>query len=153
MGFLLVETANFNMQIQNITRSSIARRARRIGRGGKRGTYSGKGIKGQKSRAGAKMRPAEREILKKIPKLRGYRFKSFRLQPATVTLFDLEKKFSNGDVVSPEILLNHKLIKRQRGRMPNRIKILGKGKLTKKLTFKNILFSKAVEKAISNLVA
>ena len=97
------------------------------------------------------MRPAEREILKKIPKLRGYRFKSFRLQPATVTLFDLEKKFSNGDVVSPETLLNHKLIKRQRGRMPNRIKILGKGKLTKKLVFKNVLFSKAVGKAVGSL--
>ena len=139
------------MQIHHITKPSTARNARRIGRGGKRGTYSGKGIKGQKSRAGAKMRPAEREILKKIPKLRGYRFKSFRLQPATVTLFDLEKKFSNGDVVSPETLLNHKLIKRQRGRMPNRIKILGKGKLTKKLVFKNVLFSKAVGKAVGSL--
>ncbi|MDP3725834.1 MAG: uL15 family ribosomal protein [bacterium] len=134
------------MQIHQISRPITARKARRIGRGGKRGTYSGKGIKGQKSRAGAKMRPAEREILKKIPKLRGYRFKSFRLQPETVTLVDLEKKFNNGDTVSPESLLKAKLIKRQRGRTPNRVKILAKGKLTKKLIFKNILFSKGVEK-------
>ena len=137
------------MQIHHITKPSTARSARRIGRGGKRGTYSGKGIKGQKSRAGAKMRPAEREILKKIPKLRGYRFKSFRLQPETVTISDLEKKYNNGDTVSPVSLLKHKLIKRQRGRMPNRVKILGKGKLTKKLIFKNILFSKSVGKAVS----
>lgn len=126
------------------------RRARRIGRGGKRGTYSGKGIKGQKSRAGAKMRPEMREILKKIPKLRGYRFKSFRLQPATVTVIDLERKFNDGDTVTPERLLAVKLITRQRGRIPNRVKILGKGKLTKKLIFKDMLFSKGVEKMVSS---
>ena len=137
------------MQIHDIAKPSTNRTARRIGRGGKRGTYSGKGIKGQKSRAGAKMRPAMREILKKIPKLRGYRFKPFRLQPETVTVADLEKKFNNGDIVSPKSLLNAKLIKRQRGRMPNRVKIIGKGKFTKKFTFKNILFSESVGKAIS----
>ena len=143
------ERLSYNMQIHHITKPSTNRAKRRIGRGGKRGTYSGKGIKGQKSRAGAKMRPAEREILKKIPKLRGYRFKSFRLQPETVTVADLEKKFNNGDVVSPESLLAAKLIKRQRGRMPNRVKIIGKGNLTKKFTFKNILFSESVGKAVS----
>ncbi|MEK7082714.1 MAG: uL15 family ribosomal protein [Patescibacteria group bacterium] len=138
------------MQIHQLTRNKkTMRSARRIGRGGKRGTYSGKGIKGQKSRAGAKIRPAEREILKKIPKLRGYRFKSFRLQPVTVTIVDLEKKFNNGDTVTPESLLAAKLIKRQNGRTPNRVKILGKGKLTKTFIFKNILFSKGVEKMIS----
>mgnify|MGYP001568539599 FL=1 len=135
------------MQIHQITKNKkIIRNARRIGRGGKRGTYSGKGIKGQKSRAGAKIRPAEREILKKIPKLRGYRFKAFRLQPATVTVLDLEKKYNDGDTVTPERLVAAKLITRQRGRIPNRVKILGKGKLTKKIIFKNILFSKGVEK-------
>jgi large subunit ribosomal protein L15 len=140
------------MQIHQLTRNKkTIRKARRIGRGGKRGTYSGKGIKGQKSRAGAKIRPAEREILKKIPKLRGYRFKSFRLQPVTVTVVDLEKKFNDGDTITPERLLAVKLITRQRGRMPNRVKILGKGKLTKKFIFKNILFSKGVKKAVASL--
>jgi large subunit ribosomal protein L15 len=47
---------------------------KRVGRGGKRGTYCGRGIKGQKARAGAKIRPALRDFIKKIPKLRGYRF-------------------------------------------------------------------------------
>ncbi len=142
---------NLNMQIHTIQKPISSRAARRIGRGGKRGTYSGKGIKGQKSRAGAKMRPAEREILKKIPKLRGYRFKSFRLQPETVTLFDIEKKFTNGDVVSPETLMRAKLIKRQRGRIPNRVKILAKGKLTKKFIFKDVLFSEGADKAVGSL--
>ncbi len=44
---------------------------KRIGRGGKRGTYSGKGIKGQKSRAGRKIRPAVRDLIQRTPKLRG----------------------------------------------------------------------------------
>ncbi len=139
------------MQIHQITKSAANRVARRIGRGGKRGTYSGKGIKGQKSRAGAKMRPAEREILKKIPKLRGYRFKSFRVQPVTVTLLALEKKFKNGDTVSPETLFALKMIKNQNGRMPRRVKVLGTGTLTKKLIFKDILFSEGAGKAVKSL--
>src|SRR4030043_532865 len=47
------------------------KKKKRVGRGGKRGTYSGKGIKGQKSRAGRKMVPVIRELIKKYPKLRG----------------------------------------------------------------------------------
>ena len=46
---------------------------KRIGRGGKRGTYSGKGIKGQKSRAGSRVRPGTRDLIQQIPKLRGSR--------------------------------------------------------------------------------
>jgi large subunit ribosomal protein L15 len=44
---------------------------KRIGRGGKRGTYSGHGMKGQKSRAGHRIRPAERDLIQHLPKLRG----------------------------------------------------------------------------------
>jgi large subunit ribosomal protein L15 len=47
-----------------------------VGRGGKKGTYSGRGIKGQKSRAGKRLEPIIRSIIKRYPKLRGYRFKS-----------------------------------------------------------------------------
>jgi len=46
---------------------------KRIGRGGKRGTYSGKGVKGQKSRAGKRIRPGTRDLIQQIPKLRGSR--------------------------------------------------------------------------------
>lgn len=116
------------------------RRSRRIGRGGKRGTYSGRGIKGQKARAGAKIRPAERELLKKIPKLRGYRFKSFRSQPAAVSMRVLEHRFKEGDTISPEILLKSGLISRIHGRTP-RVKIIG-GAPKKKFAFKDILFSR-----------
>lgn len=46
---------------------------KRIGRGGKRGTFSGRGVKGQKARAGRKVRPATRDLIQQIPKLRGSR--------------------------------------------------------------------------------
>lgn len=131
------------MQIHTIVSHTKFRKARRIGRGGKRGTYSGRGIKGQHARAGAKFRPAERELLKKIPKLRGYRFKVFREKPAIVTLTQLEKYFSEGGTVTPQRLLTLGVIRRIRGKTP-RVKILGSGTLTKKLIFKDVIFSKSI---------
>ncbi len=44
----------------------------RVGRGGKRGKTSGRGTKGQNARAGHKKRPEMRDLIKKIPKLRGH---------------------------------------------------------------------------------
>jgi len=46
---------------------------KRVGRGGKRGTASGRGTKGQHSRAGRRIRPAERDFIQRLPKLRGVR--------------------------------------------------------------------------------
>lgn len=63
------------MQLHQIQSSHKRKTKKRIGRGGKRGTYCGRGMKGQKARAGAKMKPAIRDLIKKIPKLRGYKFK------------------------------------------------------------------------------
>jgi len=62
------------MQIHQIKPKIKKKNRKIIGRGGKRGTYSGRGIKGQKSRAGRKIRPELRDIIKKLPKKRGYRF-------------------------------------------------------------------------------
>ena len=58
------------MQVHELKPSNKPKKRRRIGRGGKRGNYSGRGSKGQKSRAGAKMRPQLREIINKFPKKR-----------------------------------------------------------------------------------
>ncbi len=64
------------MQIHQIRPIHKKKDRKRVGRGGKRGTYSGRGMKGQKSRAGAKFEPIIRSLIKRYPKLRGYRFKS-----------------------------------------------------------------------------
>lgn len=135
------------MQLHQVKPIHKFKRIKRVGRGGKRGTYSGRGIKGQKARAGAKMRPEIRDFIKKIPKQRGYRFKSFREKPAIVNLRDLEKNFQNNEVVNPETLLEKGLIAKIKGRVPE-VKILGTGKLSKKLEIKNCKLSKSVEKII-----
>ncbi len=59
------------MQLHQIKPLHKPQKSKRVGRGGKRGTYSGKGIKGQKSRAGKNIRPAIRDFIGKIPKLKG----------------------------------------------------------------------------------
>ena len=51
-----------------------------MGRGGKHAKTSGRGGKGQTARAGNKRRPELRDIIKKLPKNRGYQFKSIRKQ-------------------------------------------------------------------------
>jgi len=127
------------MQLHNIKPKHKSKKSRRIGRGGKRGGYSGRGVKGQKSRAGAKIRPAVRDLMMKFPKKRGrakHAFKSLFAKPAVLNLSDINKRFKDGEVVSPKTL-----------NLP-RVKILGKGEISKKLIFKNILLSKSARDKI-----
>ncbi len=128
------------MQIHQLKPNTPPKREKRVGRGGKRGTTSGRGTKGQKARAGAKIRPAIRDIIKKLPKQRGYRFHSFRPQPAVVDLARIAERFSNGDTVDPASLLERGLIRRMKGRIPA-VKVLGAGGITKRLTFRDLKFS------------
>ncbi len=64
------------MQIHNLKRNHKNKKDRIIGRGGKHAKTSGRGGKGQTARAGNKRRPELRDIIKKLPKNRGYQFKS-----------------------------------------------------------------------------
>jgi len=66
------------MQLHELKPRTVSKSKKRIGRGGKRGTYSGKGIKGQKSRAGRKIRPAIRDLKQRTPKLRGAKNQAVR---------------------------------------------------------------------------
>ena len=64
------------MQIHNVKRIHKNKKDRMVGRGGKHAKTSGRGGKGQTARAGNKRRPELRDIIKKLPKNRGYSFKS-----------------------------------------------------------------------------
>jgi ribosomal protein L15 len=66
------------MQIHNLKRTHKNKKDRIVGRGGKHAKTSGRGGKGQTARAGNKRRPELRDIIKKLPKNRGYQFKSVR---------------------------------------------------------------------------
>ncbi len=60
------------MQIHQIKRVHPNKKSKLVARGGKRGKTAGKGGKGQTARAGHRVRPAMRDIIKKLPKLRGH---------------------------------------------------------------------------------
>jgi large subunit ribosomal protein L15 len=134
------------MQIHQLRRTKKRKKEKKIGRGGKRGTYCGRGIKGQKARAGRKLKPIIREVLKKYPKKRGYRFsakKDYRI----LNLREIERAFNEREKVTPEILVEKRLVRRISGKIP-KVKILGKGEITKKLIFENLLFSKLAKEKI-----
>lgn len=135
------------MQLNELTRFTKNKKSVRVGRGGKRGKTSGRGTKGQKSRAGTSMRPELRDIIKKLPKNRGYKFKSFEIKPALVNLALIEKTFTAGDAVNPETLIAKKLVKKVAGRVPA-IKILATGKLSKKIALSGCLYSETAKASI-----
>lgn len=132
------------MQIHQLKPKAPLKRKRRVGRGDK---TAGRGTKGQKARAGAKIRPALRDIIKRIPKMRGYRFHSFRSKPAVIDLKMMADSFPSGGRIDPDSLLEKGLIRKIKGRIPA-VKILGSVLLKKKLNFKGISFSRSARAAV-----
>lgn len=121
-----------------------------IGRGGKRGTYSGRGNKGQKARSGGKaidplFEGGRSSLVERLKKLRG--FKALTPKKININLNDLERNFKDGETVSVKSLIEAGLTNKIESRKG--IKILGTGKLTKKLSIdKDILMSESAKKAI-----
>ena len=137
------------MQLNELKRKTPNKRVQRVGRGGKRGKTSGRGPKGQDARSGHKKRPAIREILKKIPKQRGYAFASIQASAIVVNLKDLEATFKAGEIVNTKALIERGLIRiRKNSSTAPIIKILGTGELTKKLTIAGCKVSKTAKAAI-----
>ncbi|MBZ9573018.1 50S ribosomal protein L15, partial [Patescibacteria group bacterium] len=135
------------MQLHQLKPKHKPKKKKRIGRGGKRGTYSGRGIKGQRARAGAKFQPMIREVIKRYPKLRGYRQKVREKIQATVNISTLGEKFKSGEKVIPKILIERKIVSKIKGRVPE-VKILGKGELNKKLIIEDCKVSKGAREKI-----
>lgn len=141
------------MQLHSLTPRTKRHISVVVGRGGKRGKTSGRGGKGQTARAGHKIRPEVRDLIKKLPKRRGYgknRSRTIRTNQsaiATVNIAALEAKYTAGETVSPASLLSKGLIRRTKGR-PAKVKILGVGPLTKALVIKNCTLSDSARTAI-----
>ena len=135
------------MQFHQLKKNTGSKKSIRVGRGGKRGKTSGKGHKGQKARTGNSTRPEICDMIKKIPKLRGYRFKSFRPIFAPVNLSVLEKTFDNNEKVNPKILIERKVVKKKSGKIPP-VKILATGEISKKINVSGCVFSKMAKEKI-----
>lgn len=137
------------MQLNELKRATPQKKEKRVGRGGKRGKTSGRGTKGQKARSGHKMRPAIREILKKLPKQRGYAFASIQDAALVVNLKDLESSFKAGEVVNAKVLIERGLIRaRKNASTAPIVKILGTGELSKSLIIKGCKVSETAKAAI-----
>ena len=135
------------MQLHQLQPKHKLKNKKRVGRGGRKGTYSGRGMKGQNQRAGRKKVPIIKEIIKRYPKLKGYRSFRFAEDTEIVSLEVLEKKFNNGDVVNPENLVKLGLVGKIKGKTP-KVKILGNEKITKKLIIENCRASKTAKESI-----
>src|SRR5881398_1168827 len=116
---------------------------KRVGRGlgSGKGRYAGRGIKGQKSRAGSHKMPAgfqggQTKLVMQLPKLRGNTSADampigpFRTYTQPINLRDLETRFDAGEEVTPESLKAKGLIRSVR----KDVKLLGVGELTKTLS-------------------
>ncbi|HEY4504901.1 MAG TPA: uL15 family ribosomal protein [Candidatus Paceibacterota bacterium] len=123
------------MQIHNLNGGHY-KRAKLIGRGGKRGKTSGRGGKGQTARAGHRVRPEVRDLIKKLPKLRGYGAPRIKQIVVTTSLDVLNKRFNEGAIVTPKDFGKQKM------------KILSNGVINKKLTLQGFLYSVSAKKKI-----
>jgi large subunit ribosomal protein L15 len=138
------------MQIHELRLKLKKKPRKRIGRGGKRGTYSGRGNKGQKSRSGVSIDPlfegGRSSLIERLKKNPG--FKSPHPKKININLNDLERNFKDGETVSVENLVKIGLVDKIKSKR-SKIKILGDGKLNNKLTVdKGILLSKKAEKVL-----
>ena len=124
--------------------------SKRVGRGVASGSgkTSGKGHKGQNARSGGGVRPGfeggQLPLFRRLPK-RGFSNAMFKVRYATLNLSDLEK-FDDGAVITPELLKEMGILKKQL----SGVKVLGNGDLTKKLTVKAHKFSDSAKEKIES---
>ena len=132
-----------DLNLSNLKPAQARKDRKRIGRGlgSGKGRYSGRGLKGQKSRSGShKMRPGfeggQNPLYMRLGKLRGQHSKDampvgpHRTSTAPVNVAALEERFDAGGEVTPESLVEMGVLKNTR----TDVKILGNGELTKKLS-------------------
>ena len=152
------------MNLSNLKSNTLRKSQKRIGRGGKRGTYSGKGSKGQKSRAGASVRAGFRggdnRIWQLFPKQRGaskkpgragndaphrkHRYYMLKHDKSPVVNIEEFNKFDDGETVNPKTLFEKRILRR----VEKEVKILGDGGLNKKLIFEGFSLSKSARDKI-----
>ncbi len=133
------------MQLHELKPTQKIKSKKRVGRGGKRGTYSGRGMKGQKSRAGHRIRPASRDLIQRLPKWRGFKFRPLKSKSVVISISALAGKIKN-NIINRQTLLQAGLIRQS----DRKIKILGPKKEEIKQAFQieGLEVSKKLKKAI-----
>ncbi|MDP3989070.1 MAG: uL15 family ribosomal protein [bacterium] len=143
------------MQLEHLKRHTAQKDKKRIGRGGKRGTYSGRGIKGQNARAGTSGRNELLDMIKKLPKRRGYGMNrsrtvhDSRVRAIAVNVATIDKHYVDGETVNAATLAHKGIVNTRGGKLPL-IKVLASGEIIKKLKFENVAVSEAAKKKIES---
>jgi large subunit ribosomal protein L15 len=131
------------MELHQLQPKTKNRGKKRIGRGGKRGTTSGRGQKGQKSRSGHRIRPAERDMILKFPKLRAQKKPAMRKRGIRIlNIADIRKKISG--TIDKKSLFEAGFI----ASVETDVKILGKGKADDKVRIEGLITSKKAKEKI-----
>lgn len=137
------------MKLHELKPAKGSKKKRKVvgrGLGSGHGTYSTRGMKGQKSRSGSKRKPGfeggRTSLIAQLPKKRG--FKSISEKPEVLNLSDLEKNFKDGDTINKEVVFKAGMIKSK----DLNLKILGDGEIKKKLSIEADSFSKSAENKI-----
>lgn len=129
-------------------RVGLAKKRKRVGRGGCRGGTAGRGMKGQKSRSGGAKSPmfegGQMPFVRRIPK-RGFSNERFRDETIVFNLGQLEQFFDADQEVTRQVFVERGLIG---SRSTARVKILGSGELKKRLKVHADAFSASAAEAI-----
>lgn len=139
------------MKLENIPkRKKRVMPAKRIGRGygsGVGGHTVGRGSKGQKSRAGHKsleyFEGGNVPFFRRMPKYKGFNAK-FKVEAQAVNLDVLDKVFKAGEVVSKDSLIEKGIARKN----SEKIKILGKGDISKKIKVEGLAVSESAAEKI-----
>jgi large subunit ribosomal protein L15 len=134
---------------------SSGKKRKRVGRGGERGGTSGKGGKGQTQRSGGFIRVGfeggQTPLFRRLPK-RGFNNADFAQPVVAINIGDIAPSFNDGDVITIKELLEKGLIKVKKSLHGENtrflVKVLGNGKLGKKLEIEADAFSKSAQKLI-----
>lgn len=134
-------------QVRPAPGANTARKRVGRGNGSNQGTYSGKGMKGQKARSGSGPRPSfeggQLPLVKRLPSQRGFT-NIFKTRYATVNLGSLSRKLTDAKEVDPNLMRRARLITTTN--LP--VKILGKGSLERPITVMANKFSKEARNKI-----
>jgi len=119
---------------------------KRVGRGlGSTGSYSGRGVKGQRARSGGRsglQLKGLRSLMLKLPKRRG--FQGIKHKPTVVNLEVLAKHFADNATVTPKLIAEKKLV----SSAEHGVKVLGQGEIKHRLVIKGCLISKTAEEKV-----
>jgi len=137
-----------SLALHNIKPATGSKKTKkRVGRGlGSTGSYSGRGVKGQRARSGGRdglQKLGLRSLMLKLPKNRG--FKSLATKSAVINVCVLSKNFSEGATVTPKLILEKELVRS----ITHGVKVLGEGEIKHRLIIKGCTVSESAKEKIT----